>query len=333
MSGQGVLVTGGAGYIGSHAVLALRDGGHRVVVLDNLSTGHREAVPPGIDLIEGNVAERALVMSVIHDHAIDTVMHFAGSVVVSESVADPLKYYENNTCGSQALLRSCVDAGAMQFIFSSTAAVYGVGGSSLVAEDIVPCPDNPYGKSKLMTEWMLLDLAAAFPEFRYVALRYFNVAGADPKGRAGQRTPNATHLIKVACEAALGLRDHVDIYGDDYDTPDGTGVRDYIHVSDLVDAHLLALDHIRGGGGSLILNCGYGRGYSVREVLAAVERQAGRPFPARNAPRRPGDAASLVANPQRIHQTLAWKPRHADLDSIVRDAFEWERKWRSSQSG
>jgi len=328
MADRSVLVTGGAGYIGSHAVLALLDAGQSVVVLDDLSSGSRDAVASNVPLVVGDVADGALVRSTIREHAVDAVMHFAGSIAVSESVIDPLKYYRNNTCASQALVTACAEAGVSRFIFSSTAAVYGAAECQPVTEDSDVRPESPYGTSKLITEWMLRDLAVAKSDFRYVVLRYFNVAGADPAGRTGQRTPNATHLIKVACEAALGLRDQVDVFGTDYDTPDGSGVRDYIHVSDLASIHLLALNYLDGDGASMVLNCGYGYGFSVRQVLSAVQREAGRNFPIRNAPRRAGDIPSLVADATRIRDVFGWRPRHANLDDIVKHSLAWERKWR-----
>lgn len=326
-----VLVTGGAGYIGSHAVLALRSSGRAVVVLDDLSTGDRGLVPADVPLIVGDVADAERVGSLLRDHRIGTVMHFAGSIIVPESVADPLKYYRNNTAASRNLIEACVTAGVGRFIFSSTAAVYGNPPTRMVTEQTPTAPVSPYGWSKLMTEQMLADVAAAYPAFRYTALRYFNVAGADPAGRAGQVTPNATHLIKLACETALGRRDALNIFGTDYPTPDGTCVRDYIHVSDLADAHVCALGHLEGGGGSLVLNCGYGRGYSVRQVAEAVDRVLGRPLSKVEAPRRAGDPVELVADSARLRHLLGWHPRLDDLDLIVRHALEWERRRASAQ--
>ena len=320
-----VLVTGGAGYIGSHAVLALRDAGIPVVVLDNLSTGRRAAIPDDVTLIEADLAETGRVRAAIGDHRVDAVMHFAGSIVVPESIEKPLAYYRNNTVNSHALIESCVALGVRRFIFSSSAAVYGRPAHMPADEDTPTRPINPYGNSKLMTEWMLQDVASADPGFGYVALRYFNVAGADPAGRAGQSTPNATHLIKVGCQAALGRRDTLSIFGDGYDTADGTCVRDYIHVTDLADAHVRALHHLAATGDSLVLNCGYGHGFSVREVIAAVERAVGHPIPVRQAPRRAGDPPSLVADTRRIRDAFKWKPRHDDLDFIVGTALAWER--------
>jgi UDP-glucose 4-epimerase len=321
-----VLVTGGAGYIGAHAVLALADAGWPAVVLDDLSTGFAAAVPEGVPLIEGDVGDAALLARLFAEHGIGAVMHFAGSVVVPESVKNPLKYYDNNTARSRALIAAAVTAGVPHFIFSSTAAVYGVAETVPVAEDAPTRPINPYGWSKLMTERMLADAAAAHP-INYAALRYFNVAGADPKGRAGQSTRGATHLIKVAVEAATGRRDGVDVYGTDYDTPDGTGVRDYIHVADLAAAHVAALEKlVAAPGESHVLNCGYGRGYSVLEVLDSVERVAGVRIARRLAPRRAGDPALLTADNRRILAALDWRPARDDLDTIVRDALAWERR-------
>jgi UDP-glucose 4-epimerase len=320
-----VLVTGGAGYIGSHVVLALRSAGRAVVVLDDLSTGDKGVVPADVPLIVGDVADAALTGALLRDHGIGTVMHFAGSINVPESVADPLKYYRNNTVASQSLIGACIRADVGRFIFSSTAAVYGNPPARVVTEQTPTAPVSPYGRSKLMTEQMLGDVAVARPGFRYIALRYFNVAGADPDGRVGQVTPNASHLIKLACETAAGKRGALQIFGTDYPTPDGTCVRDYIHVSDLADAHLCALTHMERGGDSLILNCGYGRGYSVREVAAAVERVTGCPLPKVEAPRRAGDAVELVADSHRLRTLLGWQPRLNDLDLIVQHALAWER--------
>lgn len=319
-----VLVTGGAGYIGSHMVLALLDAGDKVVVVDNLSTGFRSAVPPPAVLIEGNVGDQDLVRRVIEEHEVRAIIHFAGSIVVPDSVADPLGYYLNNTVNSRALIEAAVQTGVSSFIFSSTAAVYGNPAEIPVKENAALKPVSPYGTSKLMTELMLADTAFAH-DFRYVALRYFNVAGADPAGRAGQSTPRATHLIKVACETALGKRASMDVFGTDYATPDGTCVRDYIHVTDLVAAHMAALKHLEGGGGSDVFNCGYSSGYSVLEVIEAVKRAAGGPFPVTLAPRRPGDAEAIVADSTKIRTRLGWEPRLADLDLIVTHALAWER--------
>lgn len=319
-----VLVTGGAGYIGSHMVLRLCDAGEDVVVLDNLVTGFDWAVDPRATLVTGNAADMDLVGELIGRHRIDAIVHFAGSIVVPESVADPLKYYANNTATSRNLIEAAVTGGVANFVFSSTAAVYGMTGLEPVAEETPLAPMSPYGRSKLMTEWMLADVAAAHP-LRYGALRYFNVAGADPQRRSGQSTPLATHLIKVTAQAALGQRSHVEIFGTDFPTPDGTGVRDYIHVTDLVEAHALLLDHLRGGGASVTLNCGYGRGYSVREVIDTVRRVSGREFEVREAPRRAGDPAAIVARADKVRTVLGWEPAHADLEEIVAAAYEWER--------
>jgi UDP-glucose 4-epimerase len=318
-----VLVTGGAGYIGSHATLALRDAGWPVVVLDDLSTGFEWAVPDGAAFVRGDVGDGALLADTLRAHGIGAVMHFAGSVVVPESVSDPLKYYGNNTAKSRTLIEAVVRAGVRHFIFSSTAAVYGAPERPLVDEDMPASPINPYGWSKLMTERMLIDASRAHP-LNHAALRYFNVAGADPDGRGGQSTAGATHLIKVAVEAALGKRPHVEIFGEDYPTPDGTGIRDYIHVSDLVAAHLLALEAlIADPERSLLLNCGYGRGHSVREVLDAVERVSGRPIARRTAPRRAGDPAALVAGNRRLIDTLPRHTRRAALDAIDAAPLAW----------
>ena len=321
-----VLVTGGAGYIGSHVVRQLGEAGYGVVVLDDLSTGRPEAVLHG-ELVRGSTGDAALVDRILAEHPVSAVLHFAAKIVVPESVAEPLLYYENNTSYARTLIDRCVAAGVERFIFSSTAAVYGENTAvgELCHEDNATGPTNPYGWSKLMTEQILRDVTAATP-LRHVILRYFNVAGADPKGRIGQSFPGATHLIKVACEAAVGTRDSVAIFGTDYPTPDGTGVRDYIHVEDLADAHVRALSHLLDGGASLTLNCGYGRGVSVREVLAAVERVSGVRLEVREQPRRPGDVASLVAGAGRIREALGWQPRHDDLDGIVASALAWERK-------
>jgi len=323
---QGILVTGGAGYIGSHVVRQLGEAGERVVTLDNLSRGFREAVTHG-PLIVGDTGDQALVRRVLGDHGIGTVMHFAAYTIVPESVAQPLRYYANNTANTRALIECCVDSGVTQFVFSSTAAVYGMPPGGIASEDTPTAPINPYGTSKLMSEWMLRDAAAA-TALRYVALRYFNVAGCDPGGRIGQSTPQATLLTKVAVEHVVGKRSHVAIYGTDYETPDGTGVRDYIHVEDLAAAHLAALAYLRTGGASVTLNCGYGHGYSVREVLAAVERAAGRPLVIREEPRRAGDPAMLIARAERIRALLGWTPRYDRLDQIVGDALRWEQKLR-----
>jgi UDP-glucose 4-epimerase len=319
-----ILVTGGAGYIGSHVVLQLRSRGERVVVLDNLSTGFRQAVLD-CPLVVGSVGDREQVLAVLREYGVDTVMHFAAHTIVPESVADPLKYYGNNTCATQSLLKSCSDFGIRQFVFSSTAAVYGIPKEAFAEETTPTAPINPYGTSKLMSEWMLRDVAAA-SGMRYVALRYFNVAGSDSQGRIGQSSRKATLLIKVACEAVVGKRDEIAIFGTDYATPDGTGVRDYIHVEDLATAHLNALDYLRADGQSIVLNCGYGHGYSVREVLASVERVAGRRLPVNEQPRRAGDPPTLVARAQRIRTVLGWRPRLDDLDAIVQTSLRWEER-------
>ena len=321
-----VLVTGGAGYIGSHAVWALRDAGWPVTVIDNLMTGFRFVLPDDVPFYEGNIANGELVARIFAEQSIEAVMHFAGSVVVPESVSDPLKYYGNNTANSRSLLEAAIAAGLKHFLFSSTAAVYGAVEVPSITEDAPKQPINPYGWSKLMTEQMLADASFAHP-FNYCALRYFNVAGADPAGRTGQSTVGATHLIKVACEAAAGKRSHVEVYGNDFDTADGTGIRDYIHVSDLASAHVLALEAlIAQPERSLTMNCGYGRGFSVLEVLDTVDRLTNAAIERRMAPRRAGDPAALVSDPARIRATLPWTPRHADLATIVGHALAWERK-------
>ncbi|MGI9412347.1 MAG: UDP-glucose 4-epimerase GalE [Hyphomicrobiales bacterium] len=327
-----VLVTGGAGYIGSHMVLELLDAGQDVVVLDNLSTGFDWAVPQPAKLVVGDIGERALVLKLLEDHAIDAVIHFAGSIVVPDSVTDPLGYYHNNTVKSRDLIDCCVKAGVGRFIFSSTAAVYGIPDESPAFENALLAPISPYGSSKLMTEWMLRDVSQAH-DFRYVALRYFNVAGADPKGRSGQSTPAATHLIKVTSQVALGQRSHLNIFGRDYDTPDGTCIRDYIHVSDLARAHSKALDYLSAGGDSAVFNCGYGHGASVLEVIGAVERAAGCAIPVQDAPRRAGDPPALVAGATGAGETLGWQPEHDDLDLIVRHALDWERRLAEMDAG
>ena len=321
-----VLVTGGAGYIGSHAVLALQDAGRDVAVVDNLVTGFRSAVPDDVPFYECDVGDSDAVGQVLRDHDIGAIMHFAGSVVVPESVADPLKYYDNNTGRTRTLLQTALDHGVPHFIFSSTAATYGMPDVDAVTEATPQNPINPYGWSKLFSERMLADAASAHP-FNYCALRYFNVAGADPAGRAGQSTAGATHLIKVAVEAALGRRDHVAIFGSDYPTRDGTGVRDYIHVSDLAAAHVHALRALEAHPErSLTLNCGYGRGFSVLEVLDAVDRVAGSCIERIMQPRRAGDPAALICDPSLIRATLPWVPQYEDLDAIVAHALAWERR-------
>ena len=319
-----VLVTGGAGYIGSHMTYALVDAGECVVVLDNLSTGVRANVAPNAVFVHGEVGDAALVKRLIADHGVDAVIHFAGSIIVPESIEKPLLYYINNTQASLALVTACVEAGVKHFIFSSTAAVYGLGGRDEIREDMPTDPINPYGRSKLLTEWILRDAAAAH-DFRYVALRYFNVAGADLQGRTGQSTPRATHLIKRAAQAALGRMPHLDIFGTDYPTPDGTAIRDYIHVSDLVGIHRMALEYLRQGGSPEILNCGYGHGISVLEVVAAVERVTGEKLPIVTRPRRAGDPPALVANVDKLRESFAWQPRDFSLEGIVRSALDWEQ--------
>ena len=318
-----VLVTGGAGYIGSHMVWQLVDDGEAVVVLDNLSTGFRWAVAPEAKLVDGDVGDEALVLRLIAEEGINAIVHFAGSIVVPESVADPLGYYLNNTVKSRTLIAAAVKGGVRHFIFSSTAAVYGTPAVTPVAEDAVLLPESPYGRSKLMTETMLADAAVAH-DLRYVALRYFNVAGADPKGRTGQSTKGATHLIKVASETALGKRDSITVYGTDYPTADGTCIRDYIHVTDLVAAHGDALKHLRAGKGNLVANCGYGHGSSVLEVIDTVKRVSGRDFKVVLGKRRPGDPSAIVASPALIRSEFGWKPRYDDLDGIVASALAWE---------
>jgi UDP-glucose 4-epimerase len=319
-----ILVTGGAGYIGSHVVRQLGEAGEQVVVLDNLIKGFREAVTAG-ELIVGDVGDYPLVSRLLAEHHIDTVMHFAAHTVVPESVALPLKYYGNNTCATRSLLQACIENHVKSFVFSSTAAVYGIPKDGYASEDSPTIPINAYGSSKLMSEWMLRDVAAVNP-LRYVALRYFNVAGAHPKGRIGQATPGATLLTKVACEAMVGKRPHVSVFGSDYPTPDGTGVRDYLHIEDLAAAHLDALKYLRGGGKSTTLNVGYGHGYSVREVLRMLEQVAGKPLNIREEARRAGDPAYLVARADRIRAELGWQPRFDDLKAIVSSSLAWERK-------
>jgi UDP-glucose 4-epimerase len=321
-----VLVTGGAGYIGSHAVLALADAGWPVAVIDNLTTGYRFAVPEGVPFYEGDIEDAQLLARIFAEQGTRAIMHFAGSIIVPESVENPLKYYHNNTAKSRTLIEAAVTAGVPHFIFSSTAATYGIPEVSPVTEDSPKQPINPYGRSKLMTEWMLADTAAAHP-LNYCALRYFNVAGADPAARSGQSTAGATHLIKVAVEAALGKRDSVSVFGTDYATPDGTGVRDYIHVADLAAAHVLALEAlVAKPERSLTMNCGYGRGFSVLEVLDAVDRVTGKTIERVMAPRRPGDPDSLVSDNSLIKATLPWEPRYDDLDTIIAHALAWEQK-------
>jgi UDP-glucose 4-epimerase len=319
-----ILVTGGAGYIGSHVVRQLSERNENVLVLDNLSTGFRSAVL-GKPLIVGDTGDRELVSRVLREHKVETVMHFAAHTIVPESVSNPLKYYGNNTCSTRSLLQCCQEANVKHFVFSSTAAVYGIPSSGAASEDSPTAPINPYGMSKLMSEWMLRDLAAASP-LRYVVLRYFNVAGSDPQGRIGQSTINGTLLTKVACEVAVGKREQLSIFGTDYDTTDGTGVRDYIHVEDLAEAHVKALDYLRKNGPSVTLNCGYGHGYSVREVVSMVTRLNGRPIRTVEQPRRAGDPPSLVAKADRVRSTLNWVPRYDDLEIIVKSQLAWEKR-------
>ena len=324
MSKRSVLVTGGAGYIGSHVVRQLGEAGEQIVTLDNLTTGFEEAVLCG-ELVVGNTGDRDLVSRILAEDDVDTVLHFAAHTIVPESVSDPLKYYGNNTCNTRNLLECCQAAGVKHFIFSSTAAVYGIPESEKAWEDSPLAPINPYGTSKLMSEWMLRDLSGA-SDLCHVALRYFNVAGCDPEGRIGQNTPRATLLTKVAVEAAVGKRDQVYVFGTDYPTPDGTGVRDYIHVEDLASAHLKALDYLRAGGSSTTLNCGYGHGYSVREVLNMVEKVNGKPLDIIESPRRAGDPPALIAGAERIRRELDWEPRFDDLEKIVSSSLNWERQ-------
>lgn len=319
-----VLVTGGAGYIGSHMVLRLCDAGRDVVVLDNLTTGFDWAIDHRAEFVAGNVADMELVGNLIANKGITAIVHFAGSIVVPESVSDPLKYYANNTAATRNLIEAAVRGGVKNFIFSSTAAVYGNAGLDPVAETAVLAPESPYGRSKLMSEMMLADVASAHP-ITYGVLRYFNVAGADPQRRSGQSSPTATHLIKVAAQAALGQRASMAIFGTDFPTRDGTGVRDYIHVSDLVEAHALLLDFLAAGGASVTMNCGYGRGYSVREVVETVRRVSGVDFAALEQPRRAGDPAAIVARADKVRATLGWTPAHDDLTEIVASALAWER--------
>ncbi|MEO8062809.1 MAG: UDP-glucose 4-epimerase GalE [Pseudomonadota bacterium] len=323
-SAPSVLVTGGAGYIGSHTVLQLVARGERVVVLDDLSTGFRQAVRD-VPLVTGNVGNRKLVDQLLAEHNVDTIVHFAAHTIVPESVSDPLKYYCNNTAATRTLLEAASFAGVKHFVFSSTAAVYGIPSAGIAAEETPTAPINPYGTSKLMSEWMLRDLCAVTP-LRSVVLRYFNVAGSDTQGRIGQSTRKATLLVKAAVEAAVGKRTHLSIFGTDFPTPDGTGVRDYIHVEDLASAHLNALDYLRAGGESITANCGYGHGYSVREVLSSVEKIAGVKLDIREEPRRAGDPPALIAKAEKARQILGWKPKLDDIDIIVRTSLDWEKR-------
>jgi UDP-glucose 4-epimerase len=321
-----ILVTGGAGYIGSHAVLALKDSGWPVAVIDDLSTGTREVIPENVPFYQGNVADRALIDRIFKERQIEAIMHFAGSIVVPESIEQPLKYYANNTLASHALISAAVQAGVKHILFSSTAATYGIPQRVPIDEEDPQEPINPYGASKLMTERMLSDSSAAYG-FNYGALRYFNVAGADPKGRTGQIGKGSTHLIKVACEAAVGKRDHIAVYGTDYPTPDGTCIRDYIHVTDLADAHVAALEWlVAHPGENLVMNCGYGTGLSVLQVLDALDRHTNQPVKRVMEGRRAGDPPELVAGNARLLATLEWRPKYADIDTIVGDALAWERK-------
>ncbi|WP_158809778.1 UDP-glucose 4-epimerase GalE [Beijerinckia sp. L45] len=320
-----VLVTGGAGYIGGHMVLALLDAGEQVVVLDNLSTGFRWAVPAEATFVEGDFGDEALVAKVLAEHGIDAIAHFAAKIVVPESVTDPLGYYLNNTAKARSLIACAVAAKIRHFIFSSTAAVYGEPSQNPVTEDVLLAPINPYGRSKLMVEWMLQDTVKAH-DLSVVVLRYFNVAGADPQGRLGQSTPNATHLIKIAVQAALGHRNGMDVFGTDYPTPDGSCVRDYIQITDLVAAHMHALAYLRNGGESLTCNCGYGRGLSVLEIIEVVKAVSGVDFPVRLAGRRAGDPASLIAGADRVREVLGWQPKYQDVRGIVTQALDWERR-------
>jgi UDP-glucose 4-epimerase len=321
------LVTGGAGYIGSHVALALLDAGWRVVVLDDLSTGHRFLTAPAAKFVQGNVGDTALLARILRNEGIEAVLHFAGSIVVEDSVAQPIAYYRNNLENSIALIEACLTCGIKRLVFSSTAAVYGDPETVPVTESAPTRPLNPYGQSKLMVEQVLRDVDRAH-RFPHVALRYFNVAGADPAGRSGQAMLRATHLIKVACEVAVGVRPGMEIFGTDYDTPDGTAIRDYIHVSDLADAHLRALEHLLEGGESLTLNCGYGHGFSVRDVLKVMEEVAGGPIAARPAPRRAGDSPKLVADSRALQERFRWQPRYNDLKKITASALAWERRVR-----
>ena len=327
-----VLVTGGAGYIGCHMVHALVEAGESVVVIDNLSTGFSTYLPEGVPLFIGDVADENLVEGVIDAHGVDSIIHFAGSVVVPESMRDPLSYYRNNTATSRNLLNAAMKCGVKRFIFSSTAAVYGNPDTTPVAEDAPTRPLSPYGSSKLMTEIMLHDIAPAYG-MEFVVLRYFNVAGADPQGRTGLATMGATHLLKIAVEAATGQRNKIDVYGTDYPTPDGSCIRDFIHVSDLVQAHRAALDYLRDGGTSTTLNCGYGRGYSVLETIEAVRRASGRNFAVQYAPRREGDIMTMIADTSRIRATLNWTPQYDDLQTIARHALAWEEKLARERFG
>ncbi len=320
-----ILITGGHGYIGSHAAYAFLEAGHDVAVVDDFSAGVKSDLPDQVRFYQGDIGDQNFVGQVLEQEQIEAVLHFAGSIIVPESVLDPARYYRNNVEGSLHLIVSCVEHGVRKFVFSSTAAVYGMPENGMAVENGVPCPINPYGWSKLMVEQILADMSRAH-DLTYAALRYFNVAGADPQGRVGQNTPQATHLIKVACETAAGKRDGMEIFGTDYDTKDGTCLRDYIHVSDLADAHLAIFEHLEQSGENVVFNCGNGRGYSVREVIAAVEKAAGRKINAMPAPRRAGDPARLIADPSLMHDRTDWRARITDIDDIVASALAWETK-------
>lgn len=324
-----ILVTGGAGYIGSHFVLACRDNNRAVVVLDDLSTGFKDAVPSDIPFVVGDCGDRALLKEISKTYGISAVVHFAGKVIVPDSVADPLGYYETNTAKTRSLLEHCIEFGVRNFVFSSTAAVYGTPPSTSVCEAVATHPISPYGRSKLMIEWMLSDIAQAH-DFRYAALRYFNVAGADPQGRCGLRSPKATHLLKRVCEVAVGSRPFIEVYGDDYETPDGTCVRDFIHVSDLAEAHLLAIDHLASQQSSVTLNCGYGVGTSVRQAITAASEQIGRSLPFRIRDRRVGDIPAIISNTALLERTFNWAPKHNNLAALLDTAIRFEEKqWTS----
>lgn len=325
-----VLVTGGAGYIGSHVVRQLGEAGHDIVVFDNLSTGYRWAVTAG-ELVVGDLADEAALEALFSRHQFEAVLHFAANIVVPESVANPLKYYGNNTRNTLNLLKAVQAHGVPYMVFSSTAAVYGMPEQTVLAEDLPLAPINPYGASKMMSERMIMDLAAA-SGLNYVILRYFNVAGANPDGLLGQATPEATHLIKVACECVTGQREGMSVFGTDYDTRDGTCIRDYIHVEDLAKAHVMALDYMAEGGSSKVLNCGYGRGFTVREVIDVVKRKSGVDFPVTETARRAGDPEALMADNTRIRETLGWAPDYDDLDTIVGTALAWEALWQKKKA-
>ncbi|MEM7173048.1 MAG: UDP-glucose 4-epimerase GalE [Pseudomonadota bacterium] len=318
-------MTGGAGYIGSHAALAFMEAKYRVVILDNLSTSEREWVVPGADFVEGNVADCDLVERTIKEHGVTGVAHFAASVIVPESIANPSKYYLNNTANSALLMQTCANLGVDSFLFSSTAAVYGISAQEIVDETSPTCPENPYGKSKLMTEEMLKDISKA-SAMKHACLRYFNVAGADPQGRTGQRTKNATHLIKVAAETGVGLRPQMTIFGDDYPTADGTCIRDYIHVSDLAAAHVLAYQKLCEDGQNFTINCGYGKGYSVKDIITGMEKVSGKPLKAEIGPRRDGDVPCLIADSSRMQDLINWAPLYDRIDVILESAFNWEKQ-------